>query len=435
MSNVMAIAAGSAHGVALINDGTLVAWGDNSSGQTNIPAEQPTTVITTITITTTNGPMPSFQTNTHPPIVCKLIAAGGFHSMAALYSPLVQYPVDVTKDLLLIYNTNSIDSSNVCQYYLTHRPMVSNANVLGIGCTNSEIIEPSDYATNLAGPVQSWLATNPTKRPSYVILFQDIPSRLDTGAPSTPSVQYELNTSCATNWSPFVTSINMNGTDGTNDCIAYINKLASIGSNYSPGQLIISASAGGYGNTNWYFDDTECCYAADAPGMTAEQALIQAGVSSNSIFYTNVYPDCGSLTCHITTATNVAGYLCWGGHSSLGPSYATNESIQCFGQSTWYVMQTIESFNGQRNPCCGLGNFLSWFASNAFGGTNYSNTPVGAVCNVDEPYLLGNNNSALYFGEWAAERIFAYCGWNSFTIENQNYSHCLQVVGDPFTTK
>jgi alpha-tubulin suppressor-like RCC1 family protein len=34
---VMAISAGTAHSLALKNDGTVVAWGDNSSGQTNLP--------------------------------------------------------------------------------------------------------------------------------------------------------------------------------------------------------------------------------------------------------------------------------------------------------------------------------------------------------------------------------------------------------------
>ena len=176
--------------------------------------------------------------------------------MAAIFSPLVQYPVDVSKDLLLIYNTNSLDSSNVCHYYLTHRPMVSNANVLGIGCTTNEIIEPSDYTNDILAPLQTWLAGNPTKRPQYVILFQDIPSRDDITSPN-PSVQYELYTAgAATNWQPFMTAINMNGAGGTNDCIAYINKLATFASNYSPGTLIISAPLVGYGNTNWYFDDT-----------------------------------------------------------------------------------------------------------------------------------------------------------------------------------
>ena len=150
LSNVMAIAAGSTHSVALKNDGTLVVWGENSNGQTNIPAEQPTTVITLTTIMTTNGPMPSYQTNTYPSIVFKLIAAGGNHTMAAIWSPLVQYPVDVSKDLLLIYNTSSPGngSSNVCAYYLANRPMVANCtNVLAITCTTNEIIDGSDYAT------------------------------------------------------------------------------------------------------------------------------------------------------------------------------------------------------------------------------------------------------------------------------------------------
>jgi hypothetical protein len=38
LSNVVAVAAGAWHSLALKNDGTLVAWGDNSSGQANLPA-------------------------------------------------------------------------------------------------------------------------------------------------------------------------------------------------------------------------------------------------------------------------------------------------------------------------------------------------------------------------------------------------------------
>jgi hypothetical protein len=358
LSNVMAIAAGDFHSVALKNDGTLVEWGDNSSGQTNVPAE------ITNTVTTSSGSPPVPETIVYPSIVVKLIAAGGNHTMAAICSSWVQYPIDVSKDLLLIYNSNSLDSSNVCQYYITHRPMVADCtNVLGIGCTTNETTYPTDFTNYVEVPIRQWLSSNPTKRPAYVILFQDIPSRAnddvgltnsdgtvgydEAAGEGTPSVQYQLNQWCATNWHPFVTSINMSGMGGTNDCIAYINKLAFIGSNCSSGRLILSTSAACYGNTNWYFDDTDIGYDGYAIGMAAEQALIQDGVSSNSIVYTNANPDCG-LPCHITIATNVAGYLCWGWHSSLGSSYATNGSIQFFGQSTWYIMETIESFNGIR---------------------------------------------------------------------------------------
>ena len=139
ISNFMAIAAGFAHSIALENDGTLVEWGDNSSGQAIVPAE-----LTNIVITPSGSP-PPIPTNTFPLMAIKLIAAGGNQTMAAIFSPLVQYPIDVSKDLLLIYNTNSIDSSNVCAYYLTNRPMVSNANSFGIGCTTNETFLPSEF--------------------------------------------------------------------------------------------------------------------------------------------------------------------------------------------------------------------------------------------------------------------------------------------------
>jgi alpha-tubulin suppressor-like RCC1 family protein len=451
LSNVMAVAAGDAHCVALKNDGTLVEWGNNSEGQSTVPAELPTSVIST-----GGGSPPTFSTNAYPPVVVKLIAAGGDHTMATIFSPLVQYPVDVTKDLLLIYNVNSADSSNGCQYYLTHRPMVSNCtNVLGIGCITNETILPTNFTNDIEVPIQNWLAANPTKHPAYVILFQDIPSRADEDASTTnsdgttiynelasagtPSVQYRLNQWCATNWHPFVSSINMNGIGGTNDCIAYINKLAFIGTNYSPGQLIISASAGAtpYGDSNWYFDDTNPDGLPTTFFRSAATAVTNIDPAA-VVTYMDVtsYPAIGTSAGHITNGFNVAGFGSWGVHgyfSDTNGGYATNETIQFTGQSDWFVIETGESFNGQR--VCGQGNFLSWYASNAFGGTAYSNTPVGAVCNVNEPYEVGLNIPSIYFGGWAAGRIFAYCAWNSFPYDNSANSMCLQVVGDPFTSK
>jgi hypothetical protein len=403
MSNFMAIAAGSAHSLALVNNGTLVAWGNNSNGQTTLPAA---------------------STN----VAIKLIAAGGNHSMAAIFSPLVQYPVDVSKDLLLIYNTNSANSSNVCQYYLTHRPMVSNANVLGIDCVTNEQITLDEYTNQIALPIQEWLATNRTKRPSYVILFQDIPSRNDVYFPE-PSVQYLINTACATNWSPFVTSINMNGTGGTNDCIAYINKLtnmASFGSN-SPGQLFISASAGGYGNTNWYFD----LYESDGylAGLYAEEGVTNADPAA-SVFVTD-YP------AYITNfnATNVAGYYSEGNDGGHTTGFATNGEVKFYGNSGWYVMASVDSYNGQRGPenNTNQSSFITWFASTAFGGTNYSNTPVGAITHVDEPGNLDDTYD--YYGDWASGKSFAISAYHCFVNEGGLVKSVSQAVGDPFVRK
>jgi hypothetical protein len=70
-----------------------------------------------------------------------------------------------------------------------------------------------------------------------------------------------------------------------------------------------------------------------------------------------------------------------------------------------------------------------WFSSNAFGGTNYSATPVGAVTHVEEPQLNGVENGAAYFGLWEARKNFATCSWNA---RNTTF---FQAVGDPLITK
>jgi alpha-tubulin suppressor-like RCC1 family protein len=401
LSNVMAIAAGWAHSVALKNNGTVVAWGENSSGQTN--------VVTNL-----------------PPV--KLIAAGGDHTLAAVFSPLVQYQVDVSKDLLLIYNSTSTNSIIVKDYYLAHRPMVATANVLGLACPTNESITSATFSNQVLVPYLDWLDQNPTKHPQYVIAFLDIPAVVyDEQTNILGSVFYQLHEKTP-GIPPFVTCINMRS---SNDCKAYIDKLEFFGTNYSPGQLFISASTSGYGNTNYYFDDTEFGYYGTGVAAEGVVGVIHNGASSNSVVYTNVYPDCGSLGCHITRGTNVAGYLSWGGHSALGSQYATNGYIKWFGNSAWWIIATVESYNGQRdNPGTGQGNFLQWFSANAFGGTDYSNTPVGAASHVEEPGAIAND-PRLFFGYWEGGKHFAACVWGS----RKDRINVIQFVGDPFVIR
>jgi hypothetical protein len=97
------------------------------------------------------------------------------------------------------------------------------------------------------------------------------------------------------------------------------------------------------------------------------------------------------------------------------------------GDSGWWIIETIESYNGQ--PWGGgMSNFYLWFSSGAFGGTNYSNTPVGAVTHVDEPNG-GWNDPYVYFGLWQAGKNFGMCAWNS-----QRTAY-FQAVGDPLVSK
>jgi hypothetical protein len=89
-------------------------------------------------------------------------------------------PVNVANDVLLIYNiTNGSFSSNIFAYYTNNRPMMANANTLGILCLTNEWYDLVTYQNTFVNPITNWLALNPTKRPSYVILFQDLPKSVE----------------------------------------------------------------------------------------------------------------------------------------------------------------------------------------------------------------------------------------------------------------
>jgi len=72
---------------------------------------------------------------------------------------------------------------------------------------------------------------------------------------------------------------------------------------------------------------------------------------------------------------------------------------------------------------------MKWFAPNAFGGTNYSNTPIGASSNVEEPGLESGDKGSTYFNLWASGKNFGICVWRA---RNTPY---FQAVGDPFVTR
>jgi len=381
--------------------------------------------------------------------IYSVTVANAAGSTNAAWQVTVTNVIDVTKDLLLIYNTASTNSIVVKNYYLDHRPMVGGANVLGITCTSEERISDEGFMNQFAPQVDSWLATNATKRPQYIILFPDIPSRIwtvsnDVFRLPVCSVSYALSTNFP-DYRPFITSINMGLTDPTNDCIAYINKLERFGTNYSHGQLLISAASGGYGNTNYVLDNIRHGYgyvvgtfsngyaANGAVISSVTSALLTVGVQTGSIHYfdglenlTNGVPY--NLT-HPTGFANLSGYICWGVHSSLGNHYPTNGSVVWPQTSGWWILETLESFNGWHGQ--EHGNLTQWFSQSAFGGTNYENTPIGAVSNTDEPLLVGVNNPSLYFGLWASGKNFAICAWNSRNIGPYIPNH-FQAVGDPF---
>src|SRR5258705_3623192 len=103
--------------------------------------------------------------------------------------------------------------------------------------------------------------------------------------------------------------------------------------------------------------------------------------------------------------------MSWGSHSALFNEYPKNRTVVWHGSSSWWIIETPESFNGRRDT--GQGNFTQWFSRYAFGSTNYENTPVGAVSHTEEPSLVGINDPVRYFGYWNRGKTFASCAWNS----------------------
>jgi hypothetical protein len=160
--------------------------------------------------------------------------------------------------------------------------------------------------------------------------------------------------------------------------------------------------------------------------VVALQAMSLAGIGINYA-EGNEDPNLPAQPPHITSAANVAGYMSWGEHSLLGGQYAAHNMVSWQGDSGWYLIETIESWNGQ--PGAGMGDFFQWYSVGAFGGAGYSNTPVGAVTQVDEPHLANINDPATYFSLWTAGKSFAICAWNS------QRTWYFQAVGDPFVTK
>lgn len=75
--------------------------------------------------------------------------------------------------------------------------------------------------------------------------------------------------------------------------------------------------------------------------------------------------------------------MAWGVHGGLPGTYPYDGTISFGGKSNWWLVKTIESYNGIINS--GQGNFEGFFNPSCAGGFLYSRTPIGMVCHTDEP--------------------------------------------------
>jgi hypothetical protein len=210
------------------------------------------------------------------------------------------------------------------------------------------------------------------------------------------------------------------------DCFAYVDKLRYFGTNYSPGSIYIRPDRNGYGNSTYYFDDTRAeALFRHTPGLEAKRGVSASGAHSNLVIYTDTF----SPRTSPSMGTNVAGHLCWGYHGNFPTYYTTNGWLQFHGDSAWFPIMSIESFNGQWEPFDFQTSYHFWFVKNAFFGQDYQFTPIGAVSHLYEPFVHGVSDAYKYFGWWELGKCFARCAWAS------RRTAAFQACGDPFVCK
>lgn len=371
-------------------------------------------------------------------------------------APLSWAPPDPSDNLLVVYNTNlnpivsdGATLKTLKDYYLEHRPGISSANVLGVNTTTSlENIGEADFNSTIRAPIVSWLQApeNSNKHIRYIVMMYGMPTRVQSPpyGPATVefgSVDYrvsrafqslnlrsgvEYRSGSNSRYMPdyhqgttvLVSRLDMGTAEATK---AYIDKLSVAGAAAGSG-LIISGQSAGVGSSTYYFDDVTISSLVGI-GKNSQNAVLAENPSAKTVY---------SKTDHIFTASGVKGYMTFGANGQIGMDYAIDGKIKFSGKSGWYILQTIESWNGQRFntgwPGTGQGSFVDWFAKNAFGSANYENTPVGAVSHTSEPGGSGVN-SADYFRLWERGYFFIEAAWAS-----RNTVHFM-ATGDPFVTK
>jgi uncharacterized repeat protein (TIGR03803 family) len=363
--------------------------------------------------------------------------------------------VVVSNNVLVVYNsnTNFPDSLSCMNYYINHRPGFSNANVLACSCTTTgtdgfESITTANLTNQIINPIVNFMQSNTVKSIHYVVLMYGMPSRVSDGtitcAPSgscgLASVQHHISrclsdasytsgpyydtgsVTCpyvATNYlgtTCLVTALNL---ATLADCTAYVDKVTSM---YTS-NVIISAKEAGYTNVNYYLDDTRSfAYQGSPEALGFRSAILAENPGASVVFSSNAV---------ITAGSALKGYAGWGVHNGVwtsNPDYATDGSVAWSGNATWWMIETFESYNGTRD--CGSsegqnqGCVEQWFSTNAWGGVNYANTPVGAVSHVEEPGLEGVSGPT-YMSLWEEGFPFSECAWAS------KNTPCFQAVGDP----
>jgi hypothetical protein len=261
------------------------------------------------------------------------------------------------------------------------------------------------------------LPTRTTSGPSVTYqLSQSLQSRgLAAGKAYGAGVVDQFNRQTYPGTTALFTALNMGSVAATT---AYIDKVAAMAAAMPVPDVVVSAQAAGRGGTSYLFEDAQG-YA----GYSLGQAFQGAMLSLNPQALTTYVPQPSPV---VNQASDLSGYFSWGVHAGLPSTYAVDGTVTFTGHSSWFLIATAESYNGQLG--CSQGCFARWFADNAWGGTAYAQGPAGGVTHVEEPYVSGINGPN-YFAMWESGYLFAEAAWSS------RNTPAFLALGDPLLTR
>jgi len=331
--------------------------------------------------------------------------------------------------VLVLYNADSTDSTNLATYYKNNRPGMENATYLGLTAgdegtegtiawiynhnnPNLHLFTIPDTAGTsaasqaiceaIADYVATWVEEAEQNDSSlsfrYVVGLCGLPSRYvcDRTLYNIPSVSYMIYSellvysgksgytngmdrfSVAEYGAPLIAWLDCGSYDATK---AYINKekVAAAAGGLQDDGITISGSKAGVGGTTYYLDDTTNYFARDyfdtPDSGNYYSALVAEGVSPDDIVH-----DSKADNLLITALTDPTAYGSCGTHSGpLDDDWPTLDEVTIALNNTcqigttnyrigWWVGMSVESFNGIYG--CFMADPVDVFAANAFAASS-----------------------------------------------------------------
>jgi hypothetical protein len=353
--------------------------------------------------------------------------------------------------VLLVYNVSSKEGAAIADYYRANRPGMSGVDTLAVTADRTEKTTFANVISQIRTPIYDFIASSPHPK-YYVIMCRGLASRVWDNDAAVASVDYLVGRSDPNLANPvgaeyqqgggvtyynapfapgvyagtpvLVTRMDMGSLEATR---AYIQKIKMMYEAMSSPSVIVSADSAGLGGSTYFLDEVRnSAYSSIFQIAKSNSDLASASYSNVPLARRLYVSGVAGTNAHISRAGDVLGYESWGVNGGMPSTYPNDRTVVFTGKSNWYLVKTVESWNGI--IASGQGNFEQWFSSTTGGGWHYTRTPIGMACHTDEPFVSGIEGS-MYMCNWEAGLLFSECAWSS------RRTKFFMAVGDPLVKR